>query len=110
MSTVIDTMVPRTKERPGKISFRGLGEKLDTKDKDLYRLRRSGMQDTIAGNKNAGNVIRKNTPREHNIPNENAAHDTIACVRQYPLPRESNPSMLKIEDCDKTATHKYSLN
>jgi len=38
------------------------------------------MQDTIAGNTNAGNVMRKKTPREHNMPNENAAHDTLACT------------------------------
>jgi hypothetical protein len=36
------------------------------------------MQDTIAGNTNAGNVMRKKTPREHNMPNENAVHDTFA--------------------------------
>jgi hypothetical protein len=38
------------------------------------------MQDTIAGNKNAGNVMRKKTPREHKMPNENAAQDTLACT------------------------------
>lgn len=41
------------------------------------------MQDTMAGNKNAGKVMRKNTPREHIIPNEKAAHDTFACVFQH---------------------------
>jgi hypothetical protein len=38
------------------------------------------MQDTIAGNKNAGNVMRKKTPSEHSMPNENAAQDTFACI------------------------------
>jgi len=38
------------------------------------------MQDTTAGNKNAGNVMRKNTPKDPNTPNANADHDTIARV------------------------------
>jgi len=45
---------------------------------DTYRSRSSGMQDTIAGNTNAGKVMRKNTPREHSMPNENAVQDTFA--------------------------------
>jgi len=36
------------------------------------------MQDNIAGNKNAGNVIRKKKPREHKTPSENADQDRPA--------------------------------
>ena len=52
------------------------------------------MQDTTAGNKNAGNVMRKKTPREHKMPNENAAHDTIAYTTLIKGPvARANPSM-----------------
>lgn len=72
------------------------------------------MQDTTAGNKNAGNVMRKKTPSEPRMPNENAAQDTFACKN----PRQrieifslvQNLSMLEGEDGDKTTTNEYGLD
>jgi len=78
----------------------------------VYRLSSSGMQDTTAGNKNAGNVMRKNTPSEHSMPNENAAQDTVAYTlrqRVGNLFMNQNLSMLEGQDGHKTTTDKYGL-
>ena len=69
------------------------------------------MQDTIAGNKNAGNVMRKKTPREHKMPNENAAQDTLACTSlAHCTVNDSTRACLKVRIVTKTTADEDCLN
>ena len=63
------------------------------------------MQDTTAGNKNAGKVMRKKTPRELSIPNENADHDTVAWSQSSK--NWQNPSVLELDDRYKTTADEH---